>query len=102
MPAPPAAGAAPAAGLAAPGLAFSTSDLTIRPRGPVPASAEISIPLEAAIRLASGEAKTRLPSPAGLAAGAAAGAAAAGLAAADTAAPMSFMAAGISALGQQR
>src|SRR5258706_7556691 len=77
MPAPPAAGAAAAAaGLAAPGLAFSTSDLTIRPRGPEPDSAERSMPLPAAMRLASGEAKMRAPSVF-VAGAAAAGAAAA-------------------------
>ena len=43
------------AGLAAPGLAFSTSDLTMRPRGPVPDSAAISIPLLAAMRRARGD-----------------------------------------------
>ena len=40
------------AGFAAPGLAFSTSDLTMRPRGPVPDRAEISRPFCVAMRRA--------------------------------------------------
>ena len=89
-----AAGAAAATGAAAaPGLAPSTSDFTMRPCGPEPLTAARSTPFSAAMRRASGEAKTRLPSlalgaagagataAAGAAAAAAAGAAAAGAAA---------------------
>src|SRR5579863_3495152 len=100
MPAPPAAaGAAAAAGLAAPGLAFSTSDLTTRPRGPVPAMADKSRPFWPAIRLARGEAKMRAPSVLGVAAaGVAAGVALGDSASAFTAALMSFMAPAMSVL----
>src|SRR6187399_1281215 len=54
-------GAALGAGAAAPGLAFSTSALTMRPFGPEPLRLARSTPLSAAMRLASGEAKMRLP-----------------------------------------
>ena len=75
-----AAGAeAAAAGAAAFGVAeaFSTSALTMRPCGPEPLSWLRSSPLSAAMRRASGEAKTRLPSATG-AAGAGVAAAAMG------------------------
>src|ERR1700722_9508364 len=63
MPAPAVSplGAAAAAGLA-PGFAASTSDFTMRPRGPVPDSAARSMPFCVAMRRAKGEAKIRLPS----------------------------------------
>ncbi len=44
-----------------PGLAFSTSALTMRPLGPVPLMPARSTPFSAAMRLASGEAKMRAP-----------------------------------------
>src|SRR5438270_13685513 len=50
-----------AAGAAAPGLAPSTSALTMRPFGPEPLRPERSTPFSPAMRLASGEAKMRLP-----------------------------------------
>src|SRR3984893_5881131 len=75
--APAARGAVAGAG---PGLADSTSALTMRPFGPLPVIRERSSPFSAAIRLASGEAKMR--PPAGAAAGFAAGAGATGAGAA--------------------
>src|SRR4051794_20804655 len=48
-----------AAAGAAPGFALSTSAFTIRPFGPEPLRLARSMPLSAAMRLASGEAKMR-------------------------------------------
>src|SRR6266700_2172648 len=79
-------GAAAATGAArggAPGLADSTSALTMRPFGPLPLMVDRSSPFSAAMRLASGEAKMR--PPLGAAAGFAAGACAVGAAGAGAA-----------------
>ena len=67
------AGAEAAAAGAAPGLASSTSALTIRPLGPLPVMVERSIPFCSANRFASGDAMMRSPDAAGAAAGAGAG-----------------------------
>ncbi len=65
-----AAGAAAGAEAGAEAEAPSTSALTMRPCGPEPVKVVRSTPLSAAMRRASGEAKTRLPSPVAGAAGA--------------------------------
>src|SRR5882757_605236 len=83
-----------AAAGAAPGLADSTSALTMRPFGPLPLMVERSSPFSAATRLASGEAKMR--PPLGAAAGFAAGACAAG---ADGAGVAGAAGAGLGAAG---
>ena len=82
---------------AAPGLAFSTSSLTMRPPGPEPWMVDRSMPLSAAIFLASGEALMRSPveavGAAGAGVGSATGAAGAG------SATLGWGAAGAASLG---